>query len=169
MRVAFPNPAQAQGLKQAAREVKAAKAGASQDTASPIDNFVTLERQHGIALLSIIDRALSAISRVLRGQETLTSTVQVRKGVKPGHLISMHNLAWGFDICSPVLTCFPRRCNLPNHPGPFTLYPTIQTTPNHPKPSSTSSPPPGDWRHTDAVIPTTTTHPTPSPRRLVAP
>eukprot|EP00798_Chlamydomonas_sp_ICE-L_P023166 gene23167-30374_t len=66
---------QAASLKVAAREIKASKPGAN-DASSPIDSFVVLERTHGVNLVNTIDSALSAINRVLRGQETLTSTVQ---------------------------------------------------------------------------------------------
>lgn len=41
-----------------------------------MDSFVALERSSGIALLNLIDRTLTSIQRVLRGQDTISTSVQ---------------------------------------------------------------------------------------------
>mmetsp|Transcript_33539 Transcript_33539/g.74227 ORF Transcript_33539/g.74227 Transcript_33539/m.74227 type:complete len:2007 (+) Transcript_33539:3-6023(+) len=66
----------AAGVRQAMKEIKAQKAPAGGKDASPIDSFVALERAHGVAVVEAIHGALGGIMRVLRGQETLSSTVQ---------------------------------------------------------------------------------------------
>jgi dynein heavy chain 2 len=53
----------------------AQKAGKEAGT-SPIDDFVSLERSNGVKLVMLIDSSLGALSRVLKGTETLSSSVQ---------------------------------------------------------------------------------------------
>ncbi|MEW5298927.1 MAG: hypothetical protein WDW36_001997 [Sanguina aurantia] len=60
-------------LKKAAKEIRASVAKAD---ATPLDNFVSLERLHGATLVATIDRTLGALARVLKGKDTLTSSVQ---------------------------------------------------------------------------------------------
>ncbi|KAG1663699.1 hypothetical protein FOA52_013267 [Chlamydomonas sp. UWO 241] len=66
--------ANATGLRTATKEVAASvgvRAGAS-----PVEDFVFMERGAGVRLVSMIDKQLGALSRVLRGQEVLSSSVQ---------------------------------------------------------------------------------------------
>ena len=43
---------------------------------SPIDDFMALERSNGVRLVLMIDSGLAALGRVLKGAETLSSSVQ---------------------------------------------------------------------------------------------
>ncbi len=59
-----------------ARAASAASAAAAA-AASPVDGFVQLERQHGLALVRQVERDLAALAKVLRGTEAPAREVQV--------------------------------------------------------------------------------------------
>ncbi len=67
-------------LKQAAAEAASGGGRASfageKAPAPPVDDFVMMERSHGLNLVQMIDNGLSALGRVLKGQEALSSSVQ---------------------------------------------------------------------------------------------
>lgn len=74
---------QAAALKQAYKEMRAAKVDASSTAAisqPPLHQFVSLERTAGAGVVMAIDKSLAALARVLRGQDTLSSGVQTTGG-----------------------------------------------------------------------------------------
>lgn len=69
----------ASGLKTAMKELSKGATAASKGGkggTSPVEDFVALERANGIQLVTMIDKGLVALGRVLKGQEALSSSVQ---------------------------------------------------------------------------------------------
>ncbi|KXZ45909.1 DHC7 protein [Gonium pectorale] len=61
-------------LKAAMKDIRSR--GTGDRGGSPVENFIALERYKGASLVALIDRSLGGIARVLKGTDTLSSSVQ---------------------------------------------------------------------------------------------
>lgn len=62
---------------------------AVQADATPLDNFVSLERLHGATLVATIDRTLGALARVLKGKVGGLLGAEPGPGWRSWHLVHM--------------------------------------------------------------------------------
>ncbi len=80
----------AKEVRGAGRASRAGDGGGAAKGAGPVDSFVALERAACVGLVDCVNRTLTGIARVLKGQDTLSSTVQVRLPVTHTHCTHVH-------------------------------------------------------------------------------
>ncbi len=93
-------------LKAAAKELRGqgerSRASSAGDASGPVESFVALERAAAVALVEAVNRTLAGIGRVLRGQDTISPSVQVRTRPPRRAPHAHDDDSPGFPLASPT-------------------------------------------------------------------